>query len=503
MPNHVVEQGECLQKIAHRHGFPKPFDIWSHPKNKDLRVRRKDDPNVLFPGDVLWIPEKKEKTLEKDANDAYTFKVPSLGKKLRIAVRDAADEPLAGEDYELEVAGKKHTGKTDGAGLVEAVVPAQASAGKLRVGAYTWKIAVGSLDPVVHTEDEGISGIQARLRNLGYLPEHAYGKPCEKTRDAISRFQRAHGLAPTGVADAATRQKLEAAHKDEVKPQKPAPATSGFSVRVVDALPETPPLCAVRGKKAKKKPEPHAVAPTATNVLAPARKGKCGLCTKQLDCLDNDYDFLLAVAQMAARLGGDAGALLGIMHFETGHTYSSKIQNKIGATGLIQIIPSTAKGLGTTTNELKAMCRIEQLAWVEKYFESQKKSYPRADYTKVRDVVLAVFEPIGLDPSHDILGVSATECAGPFAEVTSKGKKRTYWTANHQGQQIRVSKHQRDVYRYNAGLDRDKDGFVVRDDYPAIVEGLLATCAKEAAEKVRAIQKSLAGPPEYKILRPA
>lgn len=43
-----------------------------------------------------------------------------------------------------------------------------------------------------------------------------------------------------------------------------------------------------------------------------------------------------------------------------------------GAIGLIQFMPSTAKGLGTSTSALKQMTAVDQLAYVEKYFAPYK-----------------------------------------------------------------------------------------------------------------------------------
>ncbi|MEO6589341.1 MAG: peptidoglycan-binding protein, partial [Pyrinomonadaceae bacterium] len=48
------------------------------------------------------------------------------------------------------------------------------------------------------------------------------------------------------------------------------------------------------------------------------------------------------------------------------------IQNKIKATGLIQFLIPTAKGLGTTVDELKNMTSVKQLEFVEKYFKGFK-----------------------------------------------------------------------------------------------------------------------------------
>ena len=52
----------------------------------------------------------------------------------------------------------------------------------------------------------------------------------------------------------------------------------------------------------------------------------------------------------------------------------SKIRSEYRATGLIQFIPSTACGLGTTTKKLYDMSTTEQMNYVKKYFESQIKA---------------------------------------------------------------------------------------------------------------------------------
>lgn len=82
--------------------------------------------------------------------------------------------------------------------------------------------------------------------------------------------------------------------------------------------------------------------------------------------------FLQGVEQLAGRLGTQPEYLLAVMSFETGGSFSPSERNGIGATGLIQFLPSTAQGLGTTTNALSRMSATEQLRFVEKYFEPFK-----------------------------------------------------------------------------------------------------------------------------------
>lgn len=79
-------------------------------------------------------------------------------------------------------------------------------------------------------------------------------------------------------------------------------------------------------------------------------------------------EFLSGVENMAQRLGTRPEYILSVMSFETGGTFDPAKRNGIGATGLIQFLPSTARGLGTSTDALARMSSTEQLRFVEKYF---------------------------------------------------------------------------------------------------------------------------------------
>ncbi len=82
-------------------------------------------------------------------------------------------------------------------------------------------------------------------------------------------------------------------------------------------------------------------------------------------------EFLRAVEGVAGRVGAQPEHLMAAMSFETGGAFSSSTPNAAGsgATGLIQFMPSTARGMGTSTAALAAMTPIEQLTYVERYFE--------------------------------------------------------------------------------------------------------------------------------------
>lgn len=81
--------------------------------------------------------------------------------------------------------------------------------------------------------------------------------------------------------------------------------------------------------------------------------------------------FLREVNRMAKRLDTKPQYLLAVMSFESGLNPKA-VNPTSGATGLIQFLPSTARGLGTTTAALKNMSSVEQLKFVEKYFQPFK-----------------------------------------------------------------------------------------------------------------------------------
>lgn len=79
-------------------------------------------------------------------------------------------------------------------------------------------------------------------------------------------------------------------------------------------------------------------------------------------------EFLRQMEGVAQRTGAKPEHLMGVMSLETMGTFRPNIQNPdTHATGLIQFIPKTAEGLGTSTGELSRMTPTEQLGVVERY----------------------------------------------------------------------------------------------------------------------------------------
>lgn len=81
-----------------------------------------------------------------------------------------------------------------------------------------------------------------------------------------------------------------------------------------------------------------------------------------------DTEFMNEINRYSKEKGIKASDLLSVMAYESGID-PSKVNKKSGATGLIQFMPKTAKDLGTTTEELGKMSRVQQMKYVEKYFD--------------------------------------------------------------------------------------------------------------------------------------
>lgn len=102
---------------------------------------------------------------------------------------------------------------------------------------------------------------------------------------------------------------------------------------------------------------------------------------------ENKKEFALKVTDICNQLNIKPDWLMFVMWFES--KLNPQAVNPIsGSTGLIQFMPSTARGLGTTTDVLKRMSNVQQLDYVLAYL----RPYKGRMKTWV-DVYLAVFYP--------------------------------------------------------------------------------------------------------------
>jgi hypothetical protein len=207
MPVHVVKQGECMNSIADQYGFFW-YSLWNHERNAELKERRQN-PNVLMAGDRVFIPEKRQKEESGETAKVHTFRLKGVPVKLNFELLDFDGSPRAGVQYTLTVDGKKTTGVTPEDGMISEVIPPRAKSAHLTLeDGVEYDIDLGYMNPV-----EYASGVQARLKNLGYFKGEITGTIDDETREAIRKFQRAQGLEVTGEADQNTRNALMGQHQ--------------------------------------------------------------------------------------------------------------------------------------------------------------------------------------------------------------------------------------------------------------------------------------------------
>jgi N-acetylmuramoyl-L-alanine amidase len=211
---HNVEQGETLYSIAKKHGFANWRAIYDHPTNEELRIKR-PNPQVLQPGDLVQIPDPPTDSGLEVTLDSRTVvrRVRKGFETLRFTVLDTDMVPMPSADYTLSFTGGERKGKTDERGTLEESLPIDTAEVTLRVGSDEWKLAVGRLNPIdPDTNDKGLAGAKARLRNLGYFITNVDGEFSDDFRAALRRFQADHGLRSDGEMTDETREMLLAVH---------------------------------------------------------------------------------------------------------------------------------------------------------------------------------------------------------------------------------------------------------------------------------------------------
>jgi hypothetical protein len=130
--------------------------------------------------------------------------------------------------------------------------------------------------------------------------------------------------------------------------------------------------------------------------------------------------FLNKVSDVSKNLGINPDWLMLVMYKESGINPKA-INPSAGATGLIQFMPSTAKSLGTTTTALRTMSAVNQLDYVQKYFENIKKWFKDTEYNSFYDLYLATFYPASVGKDNSF--VFGSEKKGTESQIKSYQKK--------------------------------------------------------------------------------
>lgn len=211
---HKVEQGECLSSIAKKYEFTNWRSIYDDPQNAEFR-RRRPNPNIIYPGDELFIPHKDLKELSGQTEKRHKFKLVKPMRVLRIAVEDRDRKRMTNQAYTLTVDEEEYPRRyTDDKGMLEELIRVDAKEAKLTIGKYIWDtLLIADLNPIeADTPDEGVSGAQGRLLNMAYDVGPVDGILGPKTRAALKQFQADVEIEVTGRLDDLARAKLAERH---------------------------------------------------------------------------------------------------------------------------------------------------------------------------------------------------------------------------------------------------------------------------------------------------
>ncbi|GAB7531226.1 hypothetical protein PS3A_36380 [Pseudomonas sp. 3A(2025)] len=207
---HEVTQGDSVARLAAQYGFF-PETLWNHPENAALKALR-PSMNVLAPGDVLHIPDKREGQFSCETGQRHVFRRKAVPMLFRVQLLDGRT-PRANRPYRLEVDGQPLEGLTSAQGCIERYIPNAARQGRLVVddGIVDVKLDFGHMDPVALP-----AGVRKRLVNLGHvLPDEAEDVDGAQLAAAFRQFQRRMGLPVTGELDGITRDTLNRCHDEQ------------------------------------------------------------------------------------------------------------------------------------------------------------------------------------------------------------------------------------------------------------------------------------------------
>jgi hypothetical protein len=230
---HKVEQGEFLAKIAQKYGFTDYKAIWNHPKNAQLKKKRVS-PNVLNPGDMLFIPDKTERQESRGTTKVHNFVASARKVELQIVLTDVSKNPVDGATGTLKVEKSILTANSGGDGLIKYEIPISSEKGDLTVesekliaGGRRIPLVIGHLndletepfDSAPEKASEQRAAWRDRLNNMGFFAGYEDTDE-EQFRWALEEFQCEHmkkdnsspKAKPSGVCDAETRDAMRAAY---------------------------------------------------------------------------------------------------------------------------------------------------------------------------------------------------------------------------------------------------------------------------------------------------
>jgi hypothetical protein len=205
---YVIRPGDYLTAIAYFRRVDVAA-IWKDPSNATLRDLR-DNPEMLAPGDVLYVPSVKPKWLPVNVGENNKFVATLWKVTVQVAFKDSEGQPFANKTVRLQPKFTSEDPTTDGDGTLKIQVPVSIRFIDATIvdAQVTFRIRIGHLDP--HDVD---SGTLSRLRQLGYVADEThliatdrpYLREFEANGTTLSRavasFQAERGQEVSGSLD--------------------------------------------------------------------------------------------------------------------------------------------------------------------------------------------------------------------------------------------------------------------------------------------------------------
>jgi len=208
---HTVAQGETLLRIAKQYGYQTSKALFNHPSNAEFKALR-PDPNLIYPGDKITIPPKKEKFIPLRTNNINSFVVQNEKEYFRLQVSYDDGDDVAGKRVVLNIGSQTIDTVLQSDGLIEVelnnndtltgTVDLYLNEGET-TPTKSFNVQIGNLDPI-----ETLSGVQGRCNMLGFNCGTVDGVNGAKTKAGVREFQQAQQLQVDGIAGPVTKSRL-------------------------------------------------------------------------------------------------------------------------------------------------------------------------------------------------------------------------------------------------------------------------------------------------------
>lgn len=203
MASHKVRPGDFLAEIARKAGFVDWKVIYDLPANAALWARGRS-PDLLLPGDEIEIPKKREKLAPRPTGARHPFKLKKIQNRLRVILESEDGNAFANEPFTMRIQAAEGMRPDEGllvqkdttpAGLIDEPLPPGAVKAIVSLDKkpwLSWTLLIGHLDPIEDKRDkkEIVTGVQARLNNLGFHCGQVDGLLGPRTRAAVAWFQQ-------------------------------------------------------------------------------------------------------------------------------------------------------------------------------------------------------------------------------------------------------------------------------------------------------------------------